>query len=440
VDERRFLFVVGSGRKDGNSETLARLAARQLPDDVGQRWLRLGDLEMPPFRDSQRKDDPVPEPDGTGRLLLDATLAATDLVLVTPLYWYSLSSSVKLYLDYWASWERLPGLDFKHRMSGKTLWGVTVMADDDLSVAEPLLRVLGLTAGYLDARFAGALLGTGSWPGDVLKDRPALDRAQTFFASLRRLGVQRHRTVLTPLVVQQGHLVDTGFEQRPPVLPQPALGVPLARENRLLQGRVLHHGPVTLLVPPRPGHHRAPSLVNVNTREATLANRGTPVTCSTKLRHVITGNFPCAEPVNPEDDHGGRNSERERTCPIVQPSRAKSAQGKGPGLGGAGFSGTGSAAEKDGPDGLTAANDGAPAPDIAQRVHHAQAAAGLVRTGSLTQHGGVVARVEHGAHHLTGSAHQPQAWDLTAVIGRRVGDRVGDELADNHLGVVGQAR
>jgi hypothetical protein len=38
-----------------------------------------------------------------------------------------------------------------------------------------------LAAGYLHARFAGALLGTGSWPGDVLDDRDALTRAETYF-------------------------------------------------------------------------------------------------------------------------------------------------------------------------------------------------------------------------------------------------------------------
>lgn len=178
---RRFLFVVGSGRAGGNTETLARLAAERLPADVAQTWICLRDLALPPFRDSARKADPVAEPAGAEQLLLDETLAATDLVLVSPLYWYSLSWTVKLYLDYWATWERLPGVSFKERMRGKTLWAVNVMADDDLTVAEPLLKMLDLTARYLDARFVGALLGTGSWPGDILGDATAVERARTYF-------------------------------------------------------------------------------------------------------------------------------------------------------------------------------------------------------------------------------------------------------------------
>jgi multimeric flavodoxin WrbA len=183
--QRSFLFLVGSSRAGGNTETLARLAAERLPADIPQRWLRLRDLELPAFHDIGARDDPVREPEGVERLLLDATLAATDLVFVTPLYWYSMSWPVKLYLDHWASWERLPGAGFKDRMRGRTLWAVSVMADEDHTVADPLLKVLELSAGYLGARFAGALLGTGSWPGDVLRDTGAVERARNYFDGLR---------------------------------------------------------------------------------------------------------------------------------------------------------------------------------------------------------------------------------------------------------------
>ena len=178
--ERSFLFVVGSSRVGGNTEALARLAAEQLPVE-SQHWLCLRDLDLPPFRDTEDRDEPVREPAGVERQLLDATLAATDLVIVTPLYWYSMSWPVKLYLDYWASWERLPHANFKDMMRAKTLWAVSVMADDDLSVADALVKALELSASYLGATFKGALLGTGSWPGDVLTDAGAVERARSYF-------------------------------------------------------------------------------------------------------------------------------------------------------------------------------------------------------------------------------------------------------------------
>jgi multimeric flavodoxin WrbA len=179
--QRSFLFIVGSGRPDGNTEMLALIAAGQLPPDLPQRWIHLRDLELPAFRDVRHDQDPATEAAGAERLLLDETLAATDLVIVSPLYWYSVSWSVKLYLDYWSRWLRAPEADFKGRMRGKNLWSVTVMADDDYAVADPQLGTLKLSASYLGARFAGALLGRGSWPGDVIEDRAAVERAHDFF-------------------------------------------------------------------------------------------------------------------------------------------------------------------------------------------------------------------------------------------------------------------
>lgn len=179
---RRFLFVLGSARRDGNTELLARAAAEQLPSDVEQQWLRLAEHPLPDFVDV-RHDGPVEPPvDGGGRLLLDATLAATDIVIASPVYWYSLSGLTKRYLDHWSGWLRVPGADFRATLADRTLWGVSVLAEEEETVAEPLIGTLNNSAAYLRMRFGGVLLGNGSAPGDVLKDARALARAKTFFA------------------------------------------------------------------------------------------------------------------------------------------------------------------------------------------------------------------------------------------------------------------
>src|SRR5215813_5881410 len=101
---RSFLFLLASARKDGNTEALARRAASYLPADVDRRWIRLSDVPLPPFEDIRHVGDGrYPQQVGNERLLLDATLEATDLVVASPLYWYSVSASAKLYLDYWSA-------------------------------------------------------------------------------------------------------------------------------------------------------------------------------------------------------------------------------------------------------------------------------------------------------------------------------------------------
>ncbi|MGW5007466.1 flavodoxin family protein [Streptomyces parvulus] len=179
---RRFLFLLGSSRPDGNTELLTRRAAEQLPADVEQRWIDLARHPLPEFEDLRHDSDHTRPTEGNARLLLDATLDATDLVIASPLYWYSVSTPVKHYLDHWSGWLRTPGLDFKATLAGRTLWGVTALAHEEQEVADPLIGTLHLTAAFMGMHFGGVLLGNGSRPGDVLRDADALGRAETFFA------------------------------------------------------------------------------------------------------------------------------------------------------------------------------------------------------------------------------------------------------------------
>ncbi|MER6344566.1 flavodoxin family protein [Streptomyces sp. NPDC001595] len=178
---RRFLFLLGSTRPDGNTELLARRAAEQLPPEVEQRWISLTDHPLPDFEDVRHEDEAFRSEHANATLLREATLAATDLVIASPLYWYSVSAQTKRYLDHWSAWLRTPGVDFRATMAGRTLWGVTALATEEV-VADPLVGTLNNSAAYMGMRFGGVLLGNGSKPGDVLNDTEALTRAKTFFA------------------------------------------------------------------------------------------------------------------------------------------------------------------------------------------------------------------------------------------------------------------
>ncbi|WP_243420468.1 flavodoxin family protein [Micromonospora globispora] len=178
----RFLFLLGSSRRGGNTELLARRAADALPASVEQRWLRLDEHPLAPFADIRHAGDGrYPEPTGNEALLLAETLAATDLVIASPLYWYNVSAATKLYLDHWAGWLRIPGTDFRDRMRGRTLWAVSAISDEESAKADPLVASLRLSAEYLGMRWGGSLLGYANRPGDVLRDATALRAAATFF-------------------------------------------------------------------------------------------------------------------------------------------------------------------------------------------------------------------------------------------------------------------
>lgn len=182
---RKFLFLIASARENGNTELLARHAAKGLREGSTQVWLRLTDLPLPAFEDIRHSLGVYPEPVGHARTLLQATLQATDIVFVAPVYWYSLPASAKRYLDEWSAWLRVPELDgqkleFKARMAHKTFWAISA-SSGDAEHARALFLTLEYSAAYFGARWGGRLLGNGSKPGEVLGDAPALEAASILF-------------------------------------------------------------------------------------------------------------------------------------------------------------------------------------------------------------------------------------------------------------------
>ena len=184
-NEREFLFLIGSARTGGNTEILARRAANALPSSARQNWMSLIQHPLPLFEDIRHEGGLVYRiRTEHERIVLDATLKATDVVIASPVYWYSVSTSIKLYLDHWSGWMRLEGVDFRQRMAGKTMWCVSVLSDEDFSAADPLIGTLRMSAEYMKMHFAGTLIGYGNRPGDVLNDPASIQRADSFFAGI----------------------------------------------------------------------------------------------------------------------------------------------------------------------------------------------------------------------------------------------------------------
>lgn len=183
--ERHFVFVLASSRRGGNSEQLARYAARSLGNEVVQTWISLSDFGLDDFVDQRHEGNgSYPMPEGAAMSLLEATMKATDLVFVTPLYWYSLPTLAKRYLDHWSAWMRVENLGFVDRMAGVRLWNITVSADEDQSFADPLVQALRHTAGYMRMQWQGAVIGYGNRPGDVMNHPPSLAKVENFLSSV----------------------------------------------------------------------------------------------------------------------------------------------------------------------------------------------------------------------------------------------------------------
>jgi multimeric flavodoxin WrbA len=178
---KSFLFLTASTREPGhtgNTETLARAAAAALPAELPQRWISLAQCALPPFVDLRHTTGTYPAPEGDAATLLAATLAATDIVFVSPVYWFSVPSPMKAYLDQWSAWMRVPGVDFKACMAGKRLWVIATSGDREK--AQPMFDSYRLCAEFLGMQWMGPLWGKGGAPDAVLADAQALATASSF--------------------------------------------------------------------------------------------------------------------------------------------------------------------------------------------------------------------------------------------------------------------
>ncbi|NTX09378.1 NAD(P)H-dependent oxidoreductase [Myxococcus sp. CA051A] len=180
---RNVLFLLASARENGNAEQLARKAAESLPSGTVTDWLRLDAYQHEAFRDLRHAPGGYAARPASPEMLAlaERTLAADELVIVAPVYWYSLPASAQSYLEHWSWWFRLPELRFRERMRGKVLSLVTThSSDEDDGVAQPLLMSLQLSADYMEMGWRGALIGHGNQPGEVLQDPRAMANAREF--------------------------------------------------------------------------------------------------------------------------------------------------------------------------------------------------------------------------------------------------------------------
>jgi multimeric flavodoxin WrbA len=178
---KHYLFLMSSTREagqTGNTEWLAKQAAAALPPGTVETWLHLANMQIPAFVDQRHTVGEYPRPHGDMKTLLDATLAATDIVFVSPVYWYSLPTPLKAYVDHWSAWMRVPDVPFKESMAKKTLRLITTSGDR--AKAQPMIDSVHLCAQFLSMGWGGELWGKGGPPNAVQADEQAVVAARTF--------------------------------------------------------------------------------------------------------------------------------------------------------------------------------------------------------------------------------------------------------------------
>jgi len=111
VDRTRFLAISGSPRKKGNTETLIAAVAAGIEQCGGQvEIIRIADLNTGPCiacGGCTKTGRCVIEDDMHLQGLYDKVLAAQNIILASPIYFYALSAQIKMFIDRMqAMWSR----------------------------------------------------------------------------------------------------------------------------------------------------------------------------------------------------------------------------------------------------------------------------------------------------------------------------------------------
>lgn len=138
------IALFGSARRHGNTGAfMDRIAA-----ELGIEVVDLGALSIAPYDYEHRHRDDAFEP------LMRRVLAFEHLVFASPVYWYSVSSPMKVFLDRITDFLDLPDLlPAGRRLRGKTGHVVCTSIYDE--APKPFVDAFRDTFGYLGMRFGG---------------------------------------------------------------------------------------------------------------------------------------------------------------------------------------------------------------------------------------------------------------------------------------------
>ncbi|MED0663444.1 flavodoxin family protein [Geobacillus thermodenitrificans] len=163
--------IYGGTRPNGNSEILTE----RVIQGIATEKIYLRDFNIQPIIDMRHSKEGFQERNDDYNSIIDRILPHDILIFSTPIYWYSMSGTMKNFIDRWSQTLRDPKYpDFKSKMASKKAFVIAVGGDDPYIKGLPLIQQFQYIFDFMGIEFAGYILGNGNKPGEVLQDKVAL--------------------------------------------------------------------------------------------------------------------------------------------------------------------------------------------------------------------------------------------------------------------------
>lgn len=166
--------LYGGARNQGNSEILTEIAVNHLP--VERIYLR--NYNIQPIKDGRHSKNGFQKVNDDYHTVIDQILPHEIIIFSTPIYWYSMSATMKLFIDRWS--QTLRDADyprFKEIMAGKKAYVIAVGGDSPSIKGLPLIQQFNYIFEFMGITFSGYIIGEGNKPGDILHDENAIHAA-----------------------------------------------------------------------------------------------------------------------------------------------------------------------------------------------------------------------------------------------------------------------
>ncbi|MEG9295606.1 flavodoxin family protein [Mangrovibacillus sp. Mu-81] len=170
----KVLALLGSTRKDGNSEYLAK----KIIEGTDHTIVSLADMDIRPIVDMRHSEEGFSPVEDDYEELVQLIQDHDILLFATPLYWYGMSGPMKNFFDRWSQYLRDERFNLKEELTRKKAYVVITGGTSARIKGLPLVQQFNYIFEFVNMEFSDYLIGAGVRPGEVINDLAALEKAE----------------------------------------------------------------------------------------------------------------------------------------------------------------------------------------------------------------------------------------------------------------------
>jgi len=175
--------IYGSTRPNSNTELLTEHAIKG--HEVER--IHLKDYHIKPIVDQRHDADGFDDVNDDYNGIIERVLKHDVLIFATPIYWYSMSATMKLFIDRWSQTmrdENYPG--FREKMGKKRVYVVAVGGDDPKIKALPLIQQFQYICDFFGMTFENYVTAKASQPEEIKHNKEAYVRAEQLLNNIKQ--------------------------------------------------------------------------------------------------------------------------------------------------------------------------------------------------------------------------------------------------------------